>query len=186
MATTELVNPPLESTFSAGARFVQWHESSLQSVRTSLQVALFTPADPQILAAIAAGLASIENDSFVYLGKRILLHATGVAHVPYLPQIGLTNTHIRLMGDAAVIIIVMCRPDKTEDTAAATSIRDQMIFTKDVAALCGQRKLCCIQCDVINYGMNRKYTNVIWSKTYEACDLELVADLLFGKQNHGH
>jgi hypothetical protein len=151
-----------------------------------VRVALFTPARPQMRAAIQSRSVSAQDDPFESLGRAIAKHATGVAHAPYLPNVDITDRHISLMSKTDItVVVVACRPTGVDDEEAASSLHDQMRFMQSVSRVSKGRMLCCIQCNATEHGIDPKYENVICCKTYEAYDLKSAAELLFGSVTVG-
>jgi hypothetical protein len=104
---------------------------SLRSLPPTSLVLLLTPVlAPAYLDQSA--LDSNTTDPFEVFGRELSKHHHRLRHVPYLPRIGMTDTHIAFVEQAAAVIVVICEPEDSDDMEQ--SIERQQSFANDVLA----------------------------------------------------
>lgn len=104
---------------------------SLRSLPPTSLVLLFTP----VLAPAHLDHSTLDSnttDPFEAFGRELSKHHHRLRHVPYLPQIGMTDTHIAFIEQAAAVVVVVCEPEDSDDMER--SIERQRSFANDVLA----------------------------------------------------
>jgi len=102
---------------------------SLRSLPPTALVLLLTP----VLARARADHSSPECDStdpFEAFGRELSKHHHRLRHVPYLPRVGMTDTHTAFIEQAAAVVVVICEPEDPDEQI----IEDQQSFANDVLA----------------------------------------------------
>ena len=102
---------------------------SLRSLPPSSLVLLLTPV---LSPAHVAHSSSDTNttDPLEAFGRELSKHHHRLRHVPYLPRVGMTATHMAFLEQAAAVVVVICEPED----AAEQSIEDQQSFASEVLA----------------------------------------------------
>jgi len=72
------------------------------------------------------------TDPFEAFGRELSKHHRRLRHVPYLPKIGMTDTHAAFIEQAAAVVVIICEPE--DSTAPGISIADQQFFADEVLA----------------------------------------------------
>lgn len=104
---------------------------SLQSLPPTSLVLLLTP----VLAPAYMENSTLDSnttDPFEAFGRELSKHHHRLRHVPYLPGVGMTDTHIAFIEQAAAVIVVICEPEDSDDMEQ--SIEYQQSFANDVLA----------------------------------------------------
>lgn len=104
---------------------------SLRSLPPTSLVLLLTP----VLAPAYMENSTLDSnttDPFEAFGRELSKHHHRLRHVPYLPRIGMTDTHTAFIEQAAAVIVVICEPEDSDDMEQ--SIERQQSFANDVLA----------------------------------------------------
>jgi hypothetical protein len=104
---------------------------SLRSLPPTSLVLLLTPV---LAPAYTDNSTSDSNttDPFETFGRELSKHHHRLRHVPYLPRVGMTNTHNAFIEQAAAVIVVICEPEDSDDMDQC--IERQHSFANDVLA----------------------------------------------------
>lgn len=103
--------------------------TSLRSLPSSSLVLLLTP----VLAPAHADkseAAATATDPFESFGRELSSLHRRLRHVPYVPKIGMTDTHVAFIEQAAAVIVVVCETADSDDEA----LELQQSFANDVLA----------------------------------------------------
>lgn len=104
---------------------------SLRSLPPTSLVLLLTPVlAPAYLDH--SPLDSNTTDPFEAFGRELSKHHHRLRHVPYLPGIGMTDTHVAFIEQAAAVVVVICEPEDSDEQSI--SIADQQSFADEVLA----------------------------------------------------
>lgn len=109
----------LVDTNSSGTGIVQHPNSTLaniRSLRSEDVLVLFTPVVPPP----PGGDATVRMDPFEPLGHALSRHHKRIRHVPYVPSVGMTETHLAFLQHgqyAGAVVVVVC------DHPSATSVK---------------------------------------------------------------
>jgi hypothetical protein len=104
---------------------------SLRSLPPTSLVLLLTP----VLATPQGDHSDTDvetTDPFEAFGRELSKHHRRLRHVPYLPRIGMTDTHVAFIEQAAAVVVVICEPDDSDEQSI--SITDQQSFADEVLA----------------------------------------------------
>lgn len=104
---------------------------SLRSLPPTSLVLLLTPVLAPAYMDNSA-LDSNTTDPFEAFGRELSKHHHRLRHVPYLPKVGMTDTHIAFIEQAAAVVVVICEPEDSDDMDQ--SIEYQQSFANDVLA----------------------------------------------------
>lgn len=102
---------------------------SLRSLPPTSLVLLLTP----VLAPAHLDHSTLDSnttDPFEAFGRELSKHHHRLRHVPYLPRIGITDTHVAFIEQAAAVVVVICEPEDSDEQSI--SIRDQQAFADEV------------------------------------------------------
>lgn len=126
-------------TFLAGDRIddcevMRLSSSSLGSLRSLPPTSLVLLLTPVLAPAHLdhSNLDSNTTDPFEAFGRELSKHHHRLRHVPYLPKVGMTDTHIAFIEQAAAVVVVICEPEDSDDMDQ--SIEYQQSFANDVLA----------------------------------------------------
>ena len=103
--------------------------TSLRSLPSSSLILLLTP----VLTPAQSDLSEADTkatDPFESFGREISKLHRRLRHVPYVPEIGMTDTHTAFIEQAAAVIVVVCEPADSADQ----SLELQQSFADDVLA----------------------------------------------------
>ena len=102
--------------------------TALQSLPPTSLVLLLTPViTPANLDKSATKATS--TDPFESLGRELSKQHHRLRHVPYLPAVGMTETHAAFIEQAAAVIVVMCEPNTSN---GSQSLKQQRSFADGV------------------------------------------------------
>lgn len=102
---------------------------SLRSLPPTSLVLLLTPVlAPAYLDHSTSD--SSTTDPFEAFGRELSKHHHRLRHVPYLPSIGMTDTHIAFIEQAAAVVVVICEPEDSDEQSI--SIAKQQSFADEV------------------------------------------------------
>lgn len=110
-------------------RFSSRNLTSLRSLPPTSLVLLLTP----VLAPAHAEHINNESkttDPFETFGREISKLHHRLRHVPYVPKIGMTDTHIAFIEQAAAVVVVICEPADSDKQ----SLGLQQDFADEVSA----------------------------------------------------
>lgn len=102
---------------------------SLRSLPPTSLVLLLTP----VLAPAYLDHSTLDSnttDPFEAFGRELSKHHHRLRHVPYLPSIGMTDTHIAFIEQAAAVVVVICEPEDSDEQSI--SIAKQQSFADEV------------------------------------------------------
>lgn len=102
---------------------------SLRSLPPTSLVLLLTP----VLAPAYLDHSTLDSnttDPFEAFGRELSKHHHRLRHVPYLPSIGMTDTHIAFLEQAAAVVVVICEPEDSDEQSV--SIARQQSFADEV------------------------------------------------------
>jgi len=102
--------------------------TALQSLPSTSLVLLLTPVITPANVDKSA-IKSTSTDPFEVLGRDLSKKHRRLRHVPYVPTVGMTETHAAFIEQAAVVIVVMCEPDGPD---GGQSLEQQRSFADDV------------------------------------------------------
>ncbi|KAK3056099.1 hypothetical protein LTR09_003335 [Extremus antarcticus] len=99
--------------------------ATLRNLRKTANVVLFTPV---IVPAgdTPAFNANHSTDPFEPLGRALSSHHKRIRHVPYVPQVGFTETHSTFLNQADAVVTVVCEPDRSKHG----NVSNQMDFAE--------------------------------------------------------
>lgn len=100
---------------------------ALRSLPPTSLVLLLTP----VLAPGNVPISSPNTESadpFEYFGRELSEMHHRLRHVPYVPKVGMTETHVAFIKQAAAVIVVICEPEDSEE-----SLAHQKSFAKAVS-----------------------------------------------------
>lgn len=103
--------------------------SSLRSLPPTSLVFLLTP----VLAPAHVDRLNAESnttDPFEAFGRELSKHHHRLRHVPYLPKVGMTETHVAFIEQAAAVVVVVCEPEDSDEQM----LEDQQSFADEVIA----------------------------------------------------
>jgi len=115
-------------------------ETSLVDTNSSDVLVLFTPVVPPPLG----GDATVRMDPFEPLGHALSKHHKRIRHVPYVPSVGMTETHLAFLQRGqyagAVVVVVCDHPNATSvkgngydyQRAFAQAALDQISSNQDI------------------------------------------------------
>ncbi|GAB7327241.1 hypothetical protein MBLNU13_g11136t1 [Cladosporium sp. NU13] len=104
---------------------------SLRSLPPTSLVLLLTP----VLAPAHLDHSTLDSnttDPFEAFGRELSKHHHRLRHVPYLPRIGMTDTHSAFIEQAAAVVVVICEPEDSDEQSI--SITTQQYFADAVLA----------------------------------------------------
>lgn len=104
---------------------------SLPSLPPNSLVLLLTP----VLAPAHVDQSTLDSnttDPFEAFGRELSKYHHRLRHVPYLPRVGMTDTHAAFIEQAAAVVVVICEPEDSDDMEQ--SIKRQQSFADDVLA----------------------------------------------------
>jgi hypothetical protein len=110
-------------------RFSVRNLTSLRSLPPTSLVLLLTP----VIAPAHADRSNAETkttDPFEAFGRELSKLHHRLRHVPYVPKIGMTDTHMAFIEQAAAVVIVICEPADSEKQ----SLDLQQLFADEVLA----------------------------------------------------
>ena len=99
--------------------------TALQSLPSTSLLLLLTP----VITPVKSATKSSSTDPFEILGRELSKQHHRLRHVPYVPAVGMTETHAAFIEQAAAVIVVMCEPDGPE---GGQSLKQQRSFADDV------------------------------------------------------
>jgi hypothetical protein len=102
--------------------------TALQSLPSTSLLLLLTPVITPVQLDKSAPKSS-STDPFEILGRELSKQHHRLRHVPYVPAVGMTETHAAFIEQAAAVIVVMCEPDGPE---GGQSLKQQRSFADDV------------------------------------------------------
>lgn len=111
--------------------------SSLDSLRSLPSTSLVLVLTPVLAPAYLdhSTLDSNTTDPFEAFGRELSKHHHRLRHVPYLPKIGMTNTHIAFIGQAAAVVVVICEPEDSDEQSiiitAQQSFADEVLTRQE-------------------------------------------------------
>lgn len=163
----------------------------LRSLPSKLNLVLFTPAVPPA-GNYDDTRAEPRIDPFEPLGRALSEHHKRIRHVPYVPNIGITQTHLAFLQCAGAVVVVVC--DASSDTAAQqhfcrslSSVTTLHGSTEEPATNSTIPTLLVVVSEhperspeidpTLNFGY---FDTVLQSVSYAAHDLGLVANCIFG------
>ncbi|KAK4632067.1 hypothetical protein CLAFUW4_03739 [Fulvia fulva] len=103
-------------------RMVRSTAEGLASLGNSSTIVLFTPVIAPAGSAKATNKTNGSADPFEPLGRALSRHHKRVRHVPYVPNIGFTETHDAFLSQADAVIVVICEPDAGKHEALANQV----------------------------------------------------------------
>jgi hypothetical protein len=102
--------------------------TALQSLPSTSLVLLLTPVITPANVDKSATKAT-STDPFESLGRELSKQHHRLRHVPYLPTVGMTETHAAFIDQAAAVIVVICEPNASD---GGQSLKQQRSFADDV------------------------------------------------------
>lgn len=157
---------------------------TLQTLRTlppAAIIVLFTPVVP--VRSKAADIDEAPTDPFEVLGKALSRHHKRIRHVPFVPKVGLTATHMEFIAHSGAIVTVNCRTHGQRFAASDESLVNQRKFVTGVAMALRQHSvtipefLLDIECEKGKEVTGHE--NVIQIQSCDENSLRRVADSLF-------
>ncbi|KAF2223244.1 hypothetical protein BDZ85DRAFT_282278 [Elsinoe ampelina] len=95
-------------------------------------IVLFTPVVPPP----SSNGSGQSKDPFEDLGRALgSIHPGPIRHVPYLPKIGVTDTHVNYIDQTATIMVVVCEPAGYSSEAQQASVDQQTIFARNAMSV---------------------------------------------------
>ncbi|EME47879.1 hypothetical protein DOTSEDRAFT_69717 [Dothistroma septosporum NZE10] len=94
----------------------------LAGLANSSTIVLFTPVITLAGSAKATNKTTGSTDPFEILGRAMSRHHKRVRHVPYVPDIGFTDTHDAFLGQADAVVVVICEPESGKHEALANQV----------------------------------------------------------------
>lgn len=127
-----LHQPPSSDRSLDECRMMRFSSSSLASLRslpsTSLLVLLTPVLNP---AGVEKGIdKSSSTDPFESFGRELSKLHQRLRHVPYVPKVGLTETHVAFIKHASAVVVVICEPT----SEISESLDHQQAFANEVIA----------------------------------------------------
>jgi len=102
---------------------------TLQSLPPTYLLLLLTP----VIAPANLDKSAVKSssaDPFEFLGRELSKHHHRLRHVPYVPRVGMTETHAAFIEQAAAVIVVICEPENSD----GQTLEQQRSFADDVVA----------------------------------------------------
>ncbi|KAJ9624557.1 hypothetical protein H2203_005292 [Taxawa tesnikishii (nom. ined.)] len=172
---------------SPSVRFLKssdWSMHTLRNMSEEALVVLFTPVMPPLVGSASTSLEA--TDPFEILGRTLSRYHARIRHVPYVPAVGLTDTHLAWLRRAGAVLTVNCesvveiKDVNPEDSLAsqasfATAVLDAM---HSMRADAGDVTFSCIHCGTRVGHAFSAYDIIIQSQTYTSTDLQEAAKLL--------
>ncbi|KAI9657054.1 MAG: hypothetical protein M1821_003220 [Bathelium mastoideum] len=176
--------------------FVRSSSSSLRRIANldkNKSLVLFTPA-----VALTGGQAAPEEtaarqdsvDPFEIFGRRLAEHHKFIRHVPYLPNVGMTETHAAFAENAGAIVIVMWASAKSSQPFLASTATQRAFADAIRNRASSQGKTIPIlllvtgtsQPTITERDLGNQfqyYDNILHSQIYNQTTSRLVVDILF-------
>jgi len=98
--------------------------TALQSLPPTSLVLLLTP----VITPASLDKSATNTDPFESLGHELSKQHRRLRHVPYVPRVGMTDTHTAFIEQAAAVIVVICEPNDSDPQ----SLEQQQYFADDV------------------------------------------------------
>lgn len=128
---------------------------AIRSLPSTSLVLLLTP----VITPKNAGKARTKSqaiDPFESFGRELSKHHRRLRHVPYVPAVGITDTHVAFIEQAAAIIVVISACDDPDEY----SLGDQRSFADDVAAKRAELSdETCVPFMLVRFGPTSTYTD---------------------------
>lgn len=127
---TTTVGPAMMPPFCEISRSSSRSLASVRSLAPEALIVLFTP----VLVPSKVGTAPSTKefiDPFESLGQALSEHHKRIRHVPYVPKVGLTKTHVAFVRLAGAVVVVTCEAG----VATLESLKNQRVFADRIAEL---------------------------------------------------
>ncbi|OCK91239.1 uncharacterized protein K441DRAFT_707275 [Cenococcum geophilum 1.58] len=177
------------NTNSSGTGIVQHPNSTLaniRSLRSQDVLVLFTPVVPP-----PPGDATVRMDPFEPLGHALSKHHKRIRHVPYVPSVGMTETHLAFLQRGqyagAVVVVVCDHPNATSvkgngydyQRAFAQAALDQISSNQDIPDI--PTFLVLITGNQAQRGGDfSEFEGVLQSDSYTPSALQQISNRMFG------
>lgn len=174
-------SPRLDSSKRSGAVLVRDTQSCVPLSRTLADrdlVILLTPVVAPLSPGPRSGAANdgLTSDPFEPFGRALARWHPWIRHVPYTAGGGITSTHVGFIKRAATVVFVISGPPSQGQTS--------QVEMAEVARAVGAKGSFIVVacCDIEGLGLiEADFSTVVQLRSYSPSELELAADLLFGK-----
>ncbi|KAJ9624424.1 hypothetical protein H2203_005159 [Taxawa tesnikishii (nom. ined.)] len=160
-----------------------WSMHTVRNLSEEALVLLFTPAMPPPVGSASASLDA--TDPFETLGRTLSQYHRRIRHVPYVADVGLTDTHLAWLRRASAVLTVNCELVGIKDVDPEHNLANQASFASAVSdamhsmrADAGEVPFSCIYYGTGVAPAFSAYENVLQSQTYTPADLREAARLL--------
>lgn len=155
---------------------------TLRGLSTEALLVLFTPPVPPTSGSSRA------TDPLESFGQALSQYHKRIRHVPFVPKVGLTDTHLAWIRRANAIVIINCEAlSDSKDTNTDDSLANQVGFTSAVSEAINSMRadaddvpFSCVYCGTKVPPPLTNYDNLLHCPTYSNADLEHAARLLLG------
>ncbi|KAF2491889.1 hypothetical protein BU16DRAFT_585060 [Lophium mytilinum] len=164
----------VRSNMSPTATLLHGNTTPLRALHPSSFLVLFTPVVPP-----PSPSASPNTDPFEPLGRALAQHHARIRHVPYVPSVGMTDTHLAFLRHAgAVVVVVVC--EKGSEGRQWEFARSVMTH-KGACEELGDVPVCLVLVGGEGRGGDLGgFGSVIWSRGYGEGALREVAGVMVG------
>jgi hypothetical protein len=154
--------------------------TSLRSLAPNSLVILLTP----VLAPAHANHVNRESkttDPFESFGRELSKLHHRLRHVPYVPKVGMTDTHIAFIEQAAAVVVVICKPadsDK-ESLPLQQSFAEEVLGRREELADEDEKPFVLVRFDSTGSDTDDEYSNVLHAPALSKQSATKAAQLLF-------
>lgn len=117
-------------------RMMRFSSSSLASLRSLQPTSLLVLLTPVLAPArIEKGIDKpFSTDPFEPFGRELSKVHQRLRHVPYVPKVGLTETHVAFIKHASAVVVVICEPtgESSESLCHQQALANAAIAARDV------------------------------------------------------
>lgn len=169
-------------------RSSEWSLNAIRTLRTDKEslIVLFTPVVPPVEGTASSG-PDDTSDPFESMVVALSKHHPRIRHVPFVPKVGLTETHLAWIRRADAIVTVNCEITASDGLSPDQSVKNQASFATAVAdamhtmrADSDEVSLTCAYCGQDQPAMLSDYENMLLCPDYRQTHLEQAAGLLLG------
>lgn len=161
---------------------------ALRNLPAQAHLTLFTPC----LTPAGSSSALLDNpatgDPFELLGRELAGHHSKICHMPYVPSVGFTETHMAFVMQSDAIITVVCEPSRASKT---DSMREQQDFAETAlkaflsmpTSVPDSQEFVLIQCATggARHQAPLAFSNVIETSSYNAHTAGYLAGAILGR-----
>jgi hypothetical protein len=161
-------------------RFLSRNLTSLRSLSPNSLILLLTP----VLAPAHADHVNRESkttDPFETFGRELSKLHHRLRHVPYVPKVGMSDTHIAFIEQAAAIVVVICEPADSdrESLDLQQSFAEKVLGRREDLTDEDERPFVLVRFDCTGSDTDDEYSNVLLAPALSKQSAIKAAQLLF-------